>query len=95
MRMKGRVALVTGATNGIGKDIAETFACEGAKAVIAYVSFDAARAAAAEIQKAGAVALAVAMDVPQEQQVDAGVAEAISTFGGLDVLVSNAGGPKA
>ena len=91
MRMKGRVALVTGAASGIGKDIAETFAREGAKVVIADVSFDAAQAAAAEIQKSGGVALAVAMDVTQEQQVDAGVAEAISTFGGVDVLVSNAG----
>ncbi|MGQ0593858.1 MAG: 3-hydroxybutyrate dehydrogenase [Gammaproteobacteria bacterium] len=91
MRMKGRVVLVTGAASGIGKDIAETFAREGAKVVIADVSFDAAQAAAAEIQKAAGVALAVAMDVTQEQQVDAGVAEAISTFGGLDVLVSNAG----
>ncbi|MGH8656194.1 MAG: 3-hydroxybutyrate dehydrogenase [Gammaproteobacteria bacterium] len=91
MRMKGRVALVTGAASGIGKDIAETFAREGAKVVIADVSFDAAQAAAADIQKAAGVALAVAMDVTQEEQVDAGVAEAISTFGGLDVLVSNAG----
>ncbi|MGH8585259.1 MAG: 3-hydroxybutyrate dehydrogenase [Gammaproteobacteria bacterium] len=91
MRMKGRVALVTGAASGIGKDIAETFAREGAKVVIADVSFDAAQAAAADIQKAAGVALAVAMDVTQEQQVDAGVAEAINTFGGLDVLVSNAG----
>ena len=91
MRMKGRVALVTGAASGIGKDIAETFAREGAKVVIADVSFDAAQAAAAEIQKAGGVALAVAMDVTQEQQVDAGVAEAINAFGGVDVLVSNAG----
>ena len=91
MRMKGRVALVTGAASGIGKDIAETFAREGAKVVIADVSFDAAQAAAADIQKAAGVALAVAMDVTQEQQVDAGVAEAISTFGGVDVLVSNAG----
>jgi 3-hydroxybutyrate dehydrogenase len=91
MRMKGRVALVTGAASGIGKDIAETFAREGARVVIADVSFDAAQAAAADIQKSGGVALAVAMDVTQEQQVDAGVAEAISTFGGLDVLVSNAG----
>jgi 3-hydroxybutyrate dehydrogenase len=90
MRMKGRVALVTGAASGIGKDIAETFAREGAKVVIADVSFDAAQAAAADIQKSGGAALAVAMDVTQEQQVDAGVAEAISTFGGLDVLVSNA-----
>jgi 3-hydroxybutyrate dehydrogenase len=91
MRMKGRVALVTGAASGIGKDIAETFAREGAKVVIADVSFDVAQAAAADIQKSGGAALAVAMDVTQEQQVDAGVAEAISTFGGLDVLVSNAG----
>jgi len=89
--MKGRVALVTGAASGIGKGIAETFAREGAKVVIADVSFDAAQAAAAEIQTAGGVALAVAMDVTQEQQVDAGVAEAVSTFGGVDVLVSNAG----
>ena len=91
MRMKGRVALVTGAASGIGKDIAETFAREGAKVVIADVSFDAAQAAAAEIQKSGGVALAVVMDVTQEQQVDAGVAEAINAFGGVDVLVSNAG----
>jgi len=91
MRMKGRVALVTGAASGIGKDIAETFAREGAKVVIADVSFDAAQAAAADIQKAGGAALAVAMDVTQEQQVDAGVAEAINAFGGVDVLVSNAG----
>ncbi|MGH8570338.1 MAG: 3-hydroxybutyrate dehydrogenase [Gammaproteobacteria bacterium] len=91
MRMKGRVALVTGAASGIGKDIAETFARERAKVVIADVSFDAAQAAAADIQKSGGVALAVAMDVTQEQQVDAGVAEAIKAFGGVDVLVSNAG----
>ena len=90
MRMKGRVALVTGAASGIGKDIAETFAREGAKVVIADVSFDAAQAAA-EIHKAGGAALAVAMDVTQEQQVDAGFAEAINAFGGVDVLVSNAG----
>jgi 3-hydroxybutyrate dehydrogenase len=91
MRMKGRVALITGAASGIGKDIAETFAREGAKVVIADVSFDAAQAAAADIQKAAGAALAVAMDVTQEQQVDAGVAEAINAFGGIDVLVSNAG----
>lgn len=91
MRMKGRVALVTGAASGIGKGIAETFAREGAKVVIADVSFDAAQAAAAEIHKAGGAALAVAMDVTQEQQVDAGVAEAINALGGVDVLVSNAG----
>ncbi|MBA2594610.1 MAG: 3-hydroxybutyrate dehydrogenase [Pseudomonadota bacterium] len=91
MRMKGRVALVTGAASGIGKDIAETFAREGAKVVIADVSFDNAQAAAADIQKSGGVALAVAMDVTQEQQVDAGIAEAINAFGGVDVLVSNAG----
>lgn len=91
MRMKDKVALVTGAASGIGKEIALTFAHEGAKVVIADLNLDAARTTATEIEKTGGTALAVAMDVTREQQVDDGVAQMIDAFGGVDVLVSNAG----
>ncbi|MGH8558101.1 MAG: 3-hydroxybutyrate dehydrogenase [Methylococcales bacterium] len=89
--MKDKVALVTGAASGIGKEIAVTFAREGTKVVIADLNLDAARTTAAEIENAGGAALALTMDVTQEQQVDDGVARIIDTFGSVDVLVSNAG----
>ncbi|MCI0653197.1 MAG: 3-hydroxybutyrate dehydrogenase [Methylococcaceae bacterium] len=91
MQMKDKVALVTGAASGIGKQIAVTFAREGAKVVIADLNLDAARTTVADIEKAGGAALALTMDVTLEHQVDDGVARIIATFGGVDVLVSNAG----
>lgn len=90
MRLKDKVAIVTGSASGIGKEIAKTFVREGAKVVIADLNLDAAKATAAELGGDG-VALAVAMDVTKEEAVDAGVAEAVKTFGGIDILVSNAG----
>ena len=90
MRLKDKVAIVTGSASGIGKEIAKTFVREGAKVVIADLNLDAAKAAAAELGGDG-VALAVAMDVTNEAAVDAGVAEAVKVFGGIDILVSNAG----
>ena len=90
MRLKDKVAIVTGSASGIGKEIAKTFVREGAKVVIADLNLDAAKAAAAELGGDG-VALAVAMDVTNEAAVDAGVAETVKTFGGVDILVSNAG----
>ena len=91
MRMKDKVAIVTGAASGIGKEIALAYAREGAKVAIADLKLEAANQAAAEITAGGGKALAVAMDVTNEAQVDAGVAHVTSSLGGVDVLVSNAG----
>jgi 3-hydroxybutyrate dehydrogenase len=90
MRMQDKVAIVTGAASGIGKEIAATFAREGAKVVIADLNKAAADAAALEMGGPER-AIGVAMDVTNEAQVEAGVAEALARFGRIDVLVSNAG----
>ena len=90
MRLEDKVAIVTGAASGIGKEIARAYAREGARVVIADLNQTAANAIAAEL--GGPLkALAVAMDVTNEQQVEAGVARTIEQFGKIDVLVSNAG----
>jgi 3-hydroxybutyrate dehydrogenase len=91
MRLKDKVAIITGAASGIGKEIAIIFAREGAKIAIADLDPKAAAAAAREIDKSGKRAIGVAMDVANEAQVDAGTAKVVATFGTLDVLVSNAG----
>lgn len=91
MKLKDRVALVTGAASGIGRGIAQTYAREGAKVVIADMNLDAANATAAEIKAGGGQALGVAMDVTNEEAVNAGVAATVKAYGGVDVLVSNAG----
>src|SRR6266849_5224198 len=91
MRMKDKVAIVTGGATGIGREIARTFAKEGARVAIADLQLPLARDAVAAIESAGGQALAVGMDVTSEQQVEAGVRTVIDRFGGVDVLVSNAG----
>jgi len=90
MTLEGQVALVTGAASGIGRAIARRFAQAGARVVIADIGLDAATTAAREIG-GEKDALAVAMDVTDEAQVNDGVAKAVAAFGGVDVLVSNAG----
>ncbi len=91
MRLKNKVAVVTGAASGIGKEIARTFVAEGAKVVIADLNQEGADATAAELNGTEKNAAGVAMDVTNESQVEAGMAKAIETFGKIDVLVSNAG----
>jgi 3-hydroxybutyrate dehydrogenase len=91
MKLQDKVCIVTGAASGIGKEIATTYAREGGKVVIADMNKDAAQAAADEISKSGGTAMAVAMDVTSEDQVNAAVAEVVAAYGGVDVLVSNAG----
>ncbi len=90
-KLTGKSALVTGAASGIGLEIARSMAREGAAVAIADVAFDAAKAAASALERDGARAIAIAMDVTDEAQVDAGVAQAVDAFGKLDILVSNAG----
>jgi len=89
--MQDKVAVVTGAASGIGKEIAKTYFDHGAKVAIADLNLEAAQAVAREFDPSGERALAVAMDVTNEEQVDAGIAQVASRFGGIDVLVSNAG----
>jgi 3-hydroxybutyrate dehydrogenase len=91
MRLKGRTALVTGAAGGIGKEIALAFAREGARVAIADIALDATAAAAAFIREKGGQAVGVTMDVAAEQSVTQGVAAIVARFGGIDILVSNAG----
>ncbi|HEY6910686.1 MAG TPA: 3-hydroxybutyrate dehydrogenase [Myxococcales bacterium] len=86
MKLKGKVAVVTGAASGLGRAIAEKYLAEGARVAIADVrgADDAARAL-------GPAALGVSMDVTDESQVEAGIARVVKELGGVDVLVSNAG----
>ena len=92
MGIKGKTALITGAASGIGKEIAIEFAKQGASICIADISLEAASATATDIAKQfGVAAIAVLMDVTNEEQVEAGVARAVSELGSVDVLVSNAG----
>jgi len=91
MQLKNKVAIVTGAASGIGKEIARQFVSEGAKVAIADLNLEAAHAAAEEIDPGGAATLAIRMDVANEMQVDIAVDKVSLTFGRLDVLVSNAG----
>jgi len=90
-RLEGKSAIVTGAASGIGREIARIYAREGAHVAVADLNVDAANVAAAEIRAAGGKAIAVAMDVTSEEGVAAGVAAAVAAFGGVDILVSNAG----
>jgi 3-hydroxybutyrate dehydrogenase len=91
MKLSNKVCVVTGAASGIGKEIALRFAQEGGRVAIADLNKAAAQAAADEITKRGGSAIAVAMDVTNEEQVNAAVSAVVKTWDTVDVLVSNAG----
>src|SRR6266853_400453 len=91
MQLENKVAVITGAASGIGKEIARTFAQAGATVVIADRNVAAAQEAAKELGSSGPRTRAVAMDVTSESDVESGIAEVIATYGHIDVLVSNAG----
>jgi 3(or 17)beta-hydroxysteroid dehydrogenase len=92
MRLKDKVALVTGAASGMGAATARLFAREGAKGVVvADLLEKEGKAVAAEIEKAGGRATFMPLDVTNEDQWKATVDRTVATYGGLDVLVNNAG----
>jgi 3-hydroxybutyrate dehydrogenase len=90
-RLESKVAFITGAASGIGKEIAFEFAREGANIVIADMNQQGADATAAEIEKSGSKAIGIAVDVTDETQVGAAVQAAVKVFGNIDILISNAG----
>src|SRR5947209_19994396 len=88
MRLKGKSAIVTGAASGIGRAIAERFAKEGAKVVLADVKAKEGRAAARAIGKGAKFILC---DVGDKKAVDRLLRQTVRSFGGLDIMVANAG----
>jgi NAD(P)-dependent dehydrogenase (short-subunit alcohol dehydrogenase family) len=90
--LAGKVAFISGGGGGIGSAAARAFAQAGAAVVVADLLPDRAEAAARSVRNAGGVALAVTMDVTQDESVAAGVAEAVARFGRIDVLYNTAGG---
>ena len=92
MLLKDKVAIVTGAASGIGQDIALRFVQEGAWVAVADLNADAAKATADELNSKGpGKAMAITMDVTSEDAVNAGVAAVVAAWGGVDILISNAG----
>ncbi len=92
MNLNGKVCIITGAASGIGHCIAERFVAEGALVAIADLNLEAAQKAADEMTKKGpGKAIGLAMNVTDEEAVNAGVAAVVKKWGGIDVLISNAG----
>ena len=90
MKLRGQVAIITGAGRNIGKAMAKLFAAEGAKIVVAEMHEARGQAVAAEITKAGGEAMVVLCDVSQSRDVQAMINNVVATFGGIDILVNNA-----
>jgi 3-oxoacyl-[acyl-carrier protein] reductase len=91
MRLKDKVAVITGGASGFGEAMARRFVAEGAKVVVADMNADGAKAVADSL---GAAAIAVQANVTKAADADAMVAAAVNAFGGLDILVNNAGVPQ-
>ena len=92
MRLKDRIALVTGSSRGVGRAIALAYATEGAKVMVNYTSNErAAKEVVEAIQKMGSQAVAVKADVAKKVEAEALVKATVDHFGGIDVLVNNAG----
>ena len=91
MRMEGKIALVTGGAGGIGSAICRLFASEGAKVVVADVDSGRGEGVVAEIRGSGGDAVYMDLDVTKEEDWERAVAATVECFGGLNVLVNNAG----
>ena len=91
MQLRNRVALITGAAQGIGAAVARSFAAEGADVVVVDLAADRADTVAAELRALGRDAIGIGCDVAKRADVDAMVAAAHARFGRIDILVNNAG----
>jgi NAD(P)-dependent dehydrogenase (short-subunit alcohol dehydrogenase family) len=91
MRLKDKVAIITGAGRGIGRGCAESFTREGARVVVADLDEELAQACVAAIVAQGGTAVSQPVDIANPVQVEAMVARAVAEYGRLDILVSNAG----
>lgn len=92
MKLEKKIAIITGAARGMGESIAKRFVEEGALVAIADLVLDAAQTTAERLSEMGpGTAIGVAMDVTDEDQVNAGIDQVTSKWGGVDILVSNAG----
>jgi len=91
MRLKDKVALITGGARGIGQAIAMTFAREGADIVVADVNLEIAQKTALEIEALGRKAMALEMDVTSYEKVEEGINKILDKMGKVDILVNNAG----
>jgi NAD(P)-dependent dehydrogenase (short-subunit alcohol dehydrogenase family) len=91
MKLKGKVALITGSSRGIGKDISIGFAKEGADVIINGKNLEKTKPVAKEIEGLGVRCMAIGADVSSSQDVSRMAEEAIHTFGRIDILVNNAG----
>src|SRR5258705_13320569 len=90
-RFEGKVAFVTGATSGIGQGTALAFAREGASGVVVDIAEEGVQKTARLIEEAGGKALSIKCDVSKADEVEAAVAKAVETFGGIDLAFNNAG----
>ncbi|MCL2865458.1 MAG: 3-oxoacyl-ACP reductase FabG [Lachnospiraceae bacterium] len=91
MRLKDKIAIVTGAGRGLGKGIAKKLAGDGAKVVIADLSLEDAEKTAKEIMEKGQVAKAFAVNVSESNEVQTLFADVVEAFGTVDIVVNNAG----
>ncbi|EUJ42590.1 SDR family oxidoreductase [Listeria riparia] len=90
-KLAGKVAVITGAASGMGRQIAEIYAKEGAKVVVADIQLEEAQKTVDEIKANNGEALAVVANVMKEEDVQAMIDKAVETYGTLDILVNNAG----
>lgn len=91
MKLKGKVAIVTGAAGGMGQAIAELYATEGAKVIVADLNIEGAESVAQAIEANGGEAKALQVNVAKQQDIDTMIDTAVNEYGTLDILVNNAG----
>lgn len=95
LHLKGKVALIAGASRGLGYAVAETLAAEGATVSISSTNADSIQAAAGKIAHSKDALLAMTVDVRKPEQITAWIDQTVQRFGGIDLLFANAGGPPA